>query len=122
MLLLDTTALSRSDRAEAFRVAMQEASVPCRVEHREPLDELQARMHLWPYGQTWLFTTDASGFRLTRTPRHVRMESRPVMAIAFQACGRGEFAQLGHEQLVADDPRGVVEFVVLAQGRHRACD
>lgn len=109
MLLLDTAALSRSDRAEAFRAAMQEASVPCRVETREPIDDLQARMHLWPYGQTWLFTTDASGFRLTRTPRHVRMESPPVMAIAFQARGRGEFVQLGHEQLVAGDDLMLVD-------------
>jgi len=109
MLLLDTTDIPRADRAEAFRVAMQEASVPCRVEHWEPLDELQARMHLWPYGRAALFTTDASGFRLIRTPRHVGMESEPVLGVAFQARGRGEFAQLGHEQLVQGDDLMLVD-------------
>jgi AraC-like DNA-binding protein len=109
MLLLDTADLPRSDRTEAFRVAMQEATVPCRVEHRAPPGELRARMHLWPYGRTWLFTTDASGFRLTRTPRHVRMESPPVVAIAYQARGRGEFAQLGHEQVVSGDDLMLVD-------------
>jgi AraC-like DNA-binding protein len=101
MLLLDTTELQRpSERVEAFRVAMQEASVPCRVDLGAPDDPLEAQMYLYPYGQTWMFNTDASGFRLTRTSRHVRMESAPVMAIAFQAAGRGEYAQLGHEQVV----------------------
>jgi len=100
MLLLDTRDLPRADRAEAFRVAMQEASVPCRVEHRQPVEQLHARMHLFPLGRASVFNTDASAFGLTRTPRHVRRESPAVVALAFQAAGRGEFAQLGHEQLV----------------------
>jgi len=100
MLLLDTHDLPSADRAEAFRVAMAEASVPCRIEHRQPPEALQARMTLVPFGRASVFNTDASGFRLVRTPRHVRMESAPVVAVAFQAAGRGEYAQLGHEQLV----------------------
>ncbi|WP_369140921.1 helix-turn-helix domain-containing protein [Modestobacter versicolor] len=100
MLLLDTRDVPRADRAEAFRVAMGEASVPCRIEHRQPTGELQARMTLVPFGRASVFNTDASGFRLVRTPRHVRMESPPVVAVAFQQAGRGEYAQLGHEQLV----------------------
>jgi AraC-like DNA-binding protein len=100
MLLLDTRHLPRADRAEAFRVAMPEASVPCRVEHPEPREELRARMHQWSFGRAVLFTTDASGFGLTRTPRHVRMASEPVVGVAFQARGRGKFAPLDQEQLV----------------------
>src|SRR4051794_19752498 len=44
--------LPRADRAEAFRVAMQEATAPCRVDLRGPADQLHARMHLWRYGRT----------------------------------------------------------------------
>ena len=109
MLLLDTQDIPRADRAEAFRVAMQEASVPCRIEHRQPTAELEARMTLVPFGRASVFNTDASGFRLVRTARHVRMDSLPVVAIAFQAAGRGEYAQLGHEQLVRDDDLMLVD-------------
>ncbi|MBB3674381.1 helix-turn-helix domain-containing protein [Modestobacter versicolor] len=100
MLLLDTSALPRTDRLEAFRVAMQEASVPCRVEHRPRTGGLHARMTLVPLGAASVFNTDASGFRLVRTPRHVRQESVPMVALAFQQAGRGEYAQRGHEQVV----------------------
>ncbi|MGY5884959.1 helix-turn-helix domain-containing protein [Modestobacter lacusdianchii] len=100
MLLLDTRDIACTDRVEAFRVAMQEASVPCRVQQRTSPERMYARMHLFPLGRAAVFTTDASAFRLTRTPRHVRRESPAVVALAFQAQGCGEFSQLGHEQLV----------------------
>jgi AraC-like DNA-binding protein len=61
---------------------------------------MHARMHLWQYGQANLFTADASGFRLVRTPKHVRMDSPPVVAIAVQSSGVGRFAQFGEERLV----------------------
>ena len=100
MLLLDTRSVPRADRAEAFRAAMAEASLPCRVEHRTPTERVRARMHLVPLGRTAVFTTDASPFGLVRTPRHVQQDGPAVVAIAYQARGRGDYAQLGHEQLV----------------------
>lgn len=99
MLLLDTSQLPPSDRREAFDVAMQE-SAPCRVEQREPGDEIRARIHLWSYGSAALLQTDASPFRMVRTPRHVRSDAVPGVGIAFQAAGHGEFSQLGHDQVV----------------------
>ncbi|WP_299959125.1 helix-turn-helix domain-containing protein [uncultured Modestobacter sp.] len=100
MLLLDTRTVPRADRAEAFRAAMQEASLPCRVEQRTPPERMHARMHLVPLGRAAVFTTDASAFGLVRTPRHVQQDGPAVIAIAYQAAGCGEYAQLGHEQLV----------------------
>jgi len=102
MLILDTADVALADRAEAFDAAMQQASVPCRVEHRTPPRDLTARMDLWPLGPGAVFTTDATPFRLVRTPRHVRLGGQWALAVSFQAQGRGEFAQLGHEQLVQD--------------------
>ena len=88
MLLLDTTAVPSADHVDAFRAAMGQASVPCRIDHLEP-DGIRARMHLWAFGGSDLFSADVSGFRLTRTPRHVRMEAPPVVALAVQAHGSG---------------------------------
>ncbi|GAB3358839.1 AraC-like ligand-binding domain-containing protein [Modestobacter lapidis] len=109
MLILDTTDLPPADRAEAFRAAMQQASVPCRVELRTPPAELHARMHLWPLGPGAVFTTDASPFRLVRTPRHARLGGQWALAVSFQARGRGEYTQLGHEQLVLGSELMVVD-------------
>ncbi|MGY1640070.1 helix-turn-helix domain-containing protein [Geodermatophilus sp. SYSU D00703] len=100
MLLLDTARLPPEDRADAFRAAFGQASVPCRIEHLGPARELRTRMHLWHYGATTLFTTDSTGFRLLRTDRHVRMASTPVVALAVQSSGIGEFSQFGTDRLV----------------------
>jgi AraC-like DNA-binding protein len=100
MLLVDTHAMASEERVVAFRAAMGQASVPCRIEHLVPASQVRARMHLWQLGTQNLFTADATGFRLVRTPKHVRMESPPVVAIAVQAAGLGRFSQLGHDQLV----------------------
>jgi AraC-like DNA-binding protein len=103
MLLLDTTGLSPGVRVDGFRAAMGEASVPCRIEHLAPPEEIRARMHLWTFGRATLFTADASGFRLVRTARHVRMEAPAVVAIAVQPHGRGQFTQFGSGQAVGSD-------------------
>jgi AraC-like DNA-binding protein len=79
---------------------MGEASVPCRIEHLAPAHEMWARMHLWTFGPAALFTADASGFRLVRTTRHLRLEAPPVVALAVQPHGQGRFTQFGRDQLV----------------------
>jgi AraC-like DNA-binding protein len=109
MLILDTSDVPVTDRAEAFDAAMHQASVPCRVEQRTAPDQLHAEMHLWPLGPGAVFTTRASPFRLVRTPRHVRLGGHWALAVSFQAQGRGEYAQLGHEQLVRDDDLMLVD-------------
>jgi AraC-like DNA-binding protein len=100
MLLLDTRPLPHADRPEAFSAAMQGAATPCRIDRREPDDELHVTLHVWSYARSALMATDATPFRLTRSPRHVRTDSAPVVCLSFQAAGTAEFAQRGHEQLV----------------------
>jgi len=109
MLVLDTAHVPPADRAAAFDAAMQQASVPCRVEHRTPASQFSARMDLWPLGPGAVFTTDAAPFRLVRTPRHVRQGGQWALAVSFQARGRGEYSQLGHEQLVQGDELMLVD-------------
>lgn len=100
MQLLDTATLAPDQRVDAFRAAFDQASVPCRIEHLGPDTHVHSRMHLWHFGQANLFTTDASGFRLVRTPRHLRMESPAVVALAVQSSGVGRFRQFDAESLV----------------------
>jgi AraC-like DNA-binding protein len=100
MQLLDTADLAPEHRVDAFRAAFDQASVPCRIEHLGPDARVHSRMHLWHFGQANLFTTDASGFRLVRTPRHLRMESPPVVALAVQSSGVGRFRQFDAESVV----------------------
>ena len=100
MLLLDTAEVPRDQRVDAFRAAMGEASVPCRIDHEDPAGGVRARMHLWQFGPANLFTADSTGFRLLRTARHVRMEGTPVVALALQARGAGRFSQFGADSLV----------------------
>lgn len=100
MLLLDTADLPAEDRVAAFRAAFDLASVPCRIEDLGLDGAVRARLHLWAFGRATLFTSDSSGFRLVRTPRHVHRESPPVVALAVQARGIGQFSQFGADQLV----------------------
>jgi AraC-like DNA-binding protein len=100
MQLLDTAALPIEQRVEAFRAAFDQASVPCRIEHLGPASGVESRMHLWEYGRANLFSTDSSGFRLVRTTRHVRMAGPPVVALAVQVDGIGEFSQFGVDQRI----------------------
>jgi AraC-like DNA-binding protein len=100
MLLLDTADLPVEDRVEAFPAALEQASVPCRIEHLGPDGAVRARVHLWAFGPATLFTSDSSGFRPVRTPRHVHRESPTVVALAVQARRIGQFSQFGADQLV----------------------
>ncbi|MFD3654592.1 helix-turn-helix domain-containing protein [Streptomyces sp. NPDC058620] len=103
MLLLDTSTVPRADRAEAFHHALTDASVPNRIVHEEPETGIQARMHLWRIGALDLFTSHNTGFTLTRTARHVRQESRPLVAVALQNRGLGRAEMYGEQRIVGPD-------------------
>ena len=126
MLLFDTAPLRRGERAEAFRAVMQEAVSPCRVEHREAPDLMRARISRWSYGRAALLDTEASRFGMVRTARHVRAGSEPVVSLSYQRRGRGEFGQLGHQQVVRErdlmlmDTAAPYTFACADGGEHRA--
>jgi len=96
-VLLDTAALPRQDRAEAFYAAMMSASVPSRVEHEDPAGAVHARMDFWQLGTPDLFRNEGSGIRLVRTPKHVRIGGPERLALAVQVVGEGLFNQAGHD-------------------------
>ena len=99
-VLLDTAALPRRDRAEAFYAAMMSASVPARVEHEDPNGDVHARMDFWQLGTPDLFRNEGSGMRLVRTPKHVRIGGPERLALAVQVIGSGVFSQGDVDQRV----------------------
>ena len=126
MLLLDTATVPPEDRVSAFRAAFDQASVPCRIEHLDPPAQVRSRMHLWAFGAADVFSTDASGFRLVRTPRHVRRESPAIVALAVQTRGEGRFRQFGTDavvpagELMLSDLTAPYEFSWTGSGGSRA--
>ncbi len=102
MRILDTTALPVWERAAAFHAAVQSASVPCLTALDGPPERFNARIDLSELGTTTVFSTDATGIRLLRTPRHVRQAGPPVLAVGLQLRGVGRYRQAGRvEELPA---------------------
>jgi AraC-like DNA-binding protein len=101
MLLLDTDTVAVADRVDAFNTAMLSACVPKTITHEQPARPIEARMELWDLGAAHLFTSENTGFRLTRTRRHVNMEGEPYVALGLQTRGEARFEQSGHQQRLA---------------------
>jgi AraC-like DNA-binding protein len=100
MLLLDTATIPVADRIDVFNAAMLDASVPMSISHEQPEQPIHARMQLWSLGVGELFTSDNSGFRLSRARRHLGMDGKPYLALALQARGLCQYEQFGHQQVV----------------------
>ncbi|MFJ6695125.1 AraC family transcriptional regulator [Streptomyces sp. NPDC091272] len=106
MLLLDLDTVPVRERAEAFRHALTDDSVPNDVFHEEPAGGIRARMDAWRIGDLDLFATRNTGFEVRRTERHVRHHrDRPVVSVSLQPLGThraevaGTRALLGPEDI-----------------------
>jgi AraC-like DNA-binding protein len=100
VILLDTAEIPAEDRVEAFRRSLLSASVPSRVTLEEAGEGVHARMGLWRFGKVMLFTSASSGWRVTRSPRYLRLEGPPMVSLALQLQGVGRFGQSGRQELV----------------------
>jgi len=100
MLLLDTEDVPADRRAEAFRNALGDSPVPLAVDPLPSGGRFRARVEVWQYGRAALLAVESSGYRLQRTPRHVRMESPATVSVLFKTRGRGLFTQFGREHVL----------------------
>jgi AraC-like DNA-binding protein len=100
MLLLDTDTVPVADRIEVFNAVMLDTCVPMTVTHEDPDRPIRARMQLWRFGDVHLFASENTGFRLTRTRRHLSLEGTPYVALNLQLRGVSGFEQFGHRQRV----------------------
>jgi AraC-like DNA-binding protein len=103
MILLDTDAVEPRQRSEVVRAALLSVSVPTEVTLAGAADApgaAWARMEFWDFGDTNLFTSASSSFRLARSRRHLAMEGPPLVALAVQTAATARFGQFGQRYAV----------------------
>ncbi|MCD4534600.1 helix-turn-helix domain-containing protein [Nocardioides sp. cx-169] len=96
-VLLDTAALARRDRYEAFRAAMAEASGATCVELETGTHGVVGRMELAELGEARVFTARSTGITMHRAERTARAASPEAVAIAVHGDGVGRL-QLGERR------------------------
>lgn len=82
MLVLDTDSVAPADRAEAFQSTVSANCSTSMASFSHP-DRLRAEMHVFELGTTKVFTIDASGTTLRRTPRMSRAMNQQEIALAL---------------------------------------
>lgn len=93
-LLLDTSLMPVRHRADAVQAGLNSAVLPTRVQFDGPSEEVRVRMAGWQLGAgTRLLHVTSNGFRLTRTPRHLRMAAPERISLAIQLHGRCTLTQ-----------------------------
>jgi AraC-like DNA-binding protein len=100
VILLDTAVVEPRDRDEVIRTAMLSVSVPTEVTLTGSPDATWARMEYWDFGNTNLFASSSSSFRLARSRRHLTMEGVPLVALAIQTAATAGFEQCGQQYTV----------------------
>jgi AraC-like DNA-binding protein len=109
MLLLDTEDVPADQRAEAFRDTLGGPPIPLSVNPLPSGGRFRARVEVWQYGGAALLAVDSSGYRLERTPRHVRMESPAAVSVLFKPRGRGLFTQFGRDHVLGPDTMALAD-------------
>lgn len=94
-VLLDTTALPPEARTDAARAALASAVSPTRVE----VDPgAVCRVSAWEFGRgVRLVQVSSSGHRLTRTPKHLRLDAPERVSLGITVAGTG---RMTHRDLV----------------------
>ena len=88
-VLFDTAPLEATDRVEAFRTAMMEASGSTRIELDETSESVRGRMALWSFGSARVFTAASTGISMSRDSKAARGASTEAVAVAVQGAGTG---------------------------------
>jgi AraC-like DNA-binding protein len=100
-LVFETGALDPAERAHAITAAMQEASTPCSVVHENPDKSAHARFDVWEFGDANIFRADMSGIQLIRTPKQIRTNPSPMLAIAVHRKSPARYEQAGLQRELA---------------------
>lgn len=82
VLVLDTSTVAPGDRAEAFQSTVSSNCSSSLATFEDP-SSLWADMHVVELGRTKVFTIDASGTVLRRTPKHSRAMDHCEVALAL---------------------------------------
>ena len=94
-VLLDTAGLPPEARTEAARGVLASAVSPTRVEVD---DDASCRVSAWEFGRgVRLVQVSSSGHRLTRTPKHLRLDAPERISLGITTAGLG---RMTHRDLV----------------------
>lgn len=88
VVLLDTRTLASPDRLPAIAAALEGTTAPCEVRYDDPPDRVFTRIEAWRLGDVDVWRNEASGMRMTRESRHLRVDPDDRVAIAVQEAGR----------------------------------
>ncbi len=103
MILLDTAGVEPRHRGEVVRAALLSVSVPTEVplaDASHSPETTWARMEFWDFGDTNLFASASSSFRLARSRRHLAIQGPPLVALAVQTAATARFEQCGRQYQV----------------------
>jgi len=98
MLLLDSSEVALTERADMITTVMAEASGS--TVRLEPHARVHARMDLWRLGKAQLFRSESSGVRMQMDERQARRDVPPLVALAVQERSVGFHAQFGDRRVV----------------------
>jgi AraC-like DNA-binding protein len=124
-VVFDTAAVAAKERSDRMRVALAETSVSS-VALPGDWGPVNARLELWPLGDSYLFRAATSPVRMFRTERQARQDPVPLLALAVQERGEGLHAQFSPLQrvpagaMMAMDMTEPFEFSWPGQGSSRA--
>jgi hypothetical protein len=85
-VVFDTAAVAAKERSDRMRVALAETSVSS-VALLGDWGPVNARLELWPLGDSYLFRAATSPVRIFRTERQARQDPVPLLALAVQERG-----------------------------------
>ena len=87
-VLLDTRRVPTRERLDAISAAMAGTTAPCEVRYDDAADGIFTRIEAWRLGGVDVWRNEASGMRMTREQRHLRVDSDGRVAIAVQEAGQ----------------------------------
>jgi hypothetical protein len=95
MILFDAARVPARGRAEALHSVLLDVTAPTVVVYESPRDGIRCRVDYREFGLTNLVASCGTGFQLLLTPRQVRLDCSPVVALSMQTSGEGRFEHLG---------------------------
>lgn len=116
VLVIDTGALARRDRAEAMTAALADATGATGLTHEGAPSDAYLRMDQWRLGATALVRAACSGHTQTRTCRRPARDEEPVVVIGVQHRGGGAQVQ---DEVVTPLAPGRAYALVLSSGSFR---
>jgi AraC-like DNA-binding protein len=88
VVLLDTRALASKERLPAISAALEGTTAPCEVRYDDAPERVFTRIEAWQLGDVDVWRNEASGMRMTRESRHLRVDPDGRVAIAVQEAGQ----------------------------------